>query len=201
MGIINVGGEGTVTVDGRAHTLGNKDGLYIGSGARELAFATKSKSAPSKYYLLCAPAHKSYPIAKISIKESEPLRLGSDEQSNKRTIYKYIHPDGVRSCQLVMGLTILEPKNVWNTMPTHTHERRIEAYFYFDFPEGDAIVHFMGAPSETRHLILRSEEAVLSPSWSIHSGVGTRSYTFIWGMAGENQIFSDMDEVPMGTLR
>ena len=200
MGIINVGGEGTVKVDGREYTLANKDALYIGTGAKELVYATKNKNQPAKYYLLCAPAHRNYPTTKISIAESEPLRLGSDEQSNRRTIYKYIHPDGVASCQLVMGLTILEPKNVWNTMPTHTHERRIEAYFYFDFPENDIVVHFMGPPSETRHLILRSEEAVLSPSWSIHSGVGTRNYTFIWGMAGENQTFSDMDDVPMDSL-
>jgi 4-deoxy-L-threo-5-hexosulose-uronate ketol-isomerase len=200
MGIINIGGEGTITVDGNRHVLGKKDGLYVGSGSRELLFAGADKTEPAKYYLLCAPAHHSYPTTKISIKDSEPLRLGSDEQSNRRTIYKYIHPDGVRSCQLVMGLTILEPKNVWNTMPTHTHQRRIEAYFYFDFPEDDLVVHFMGPPSETRHLILRSEEAVLSPSWSIHSGVGTRSYTFIWGMAGENQTFSDMDDVPMASL-
>ena len=200
MGIINVGDQGTVTVDGSGHTLGSKDALYIGSGSRELTFASANKNQPAKFYLLCAPAHHGYPTTKISIQESEPLRLGSDEQSNRRTIYKYIHPDGVRSCQLVMGLTILEPKNVWNTMPTHTHERRIEAYFYFDFPADDVVVHFMGPPSETRHLILRSEEAVLSPSWSIHSGVGTRSYTFIWGMAGENQTFSDMDDVPMASL-
>ncbi len=200
MGLINIGGKGTVTVDGSEHSLGNKDALYIGAGARELSFATADKSQPAKYYLLCAPAHKSYPTTKISIQESEPLRLGSDEQSNRRTIYKYIHPDGVASCQLVMGLTILEPKNVWNTMPTHTHERRIEAYLYFDFPKDNVAVHFMGPPSETRHLILRSEEAVLSPSWSIHSGVGTCNYTFIWGMAGENQTFSDMDDVPMSSL-
>jgi 4-deoxy-L-threo-5-hexosulose-uronate ketol-isomerase len=200
MGIINVGGAGTVKVDGSEYTLDSKDALYIGAGAKDLVYTTANKNQPAKYYFLCAPAHRSYPTTKISIAESEPLRLGSDEQSNRRTIYKYIHPDGVASCQLVMGLTILEPKNVWNTMPTHTHERRIEAYFYFDFPEDDMVVHFMGQPSETRHLILRSEDAVLSPSWSIHSGVGTRNYTFIWGMAGENQTFSDMDDVPMASL-
>ena len=200
MGLINVGSKGTVTVDGTEHALGNKDALYIGTGAQNLSFASANKNQPAKYYLLCAPAHQNYPTTKISIQEPEPLRLGSDEQSNRRTIYKFIHPDGVRSCQLVMGLTILAPKNVWNTMPTHTHERRIEAYFYFDFPKDDLVVHFMGPPSETRHLILRCEEAVLSPSWSIHSGVGTRRYTFIWGMAGENQTFSDMDDVPMASL-
>ena len=200
MGIINVGAGGSVTVDGEKYMLGNRDALYIGMGAESLSFSTVQKEKPARFYLLCAPAHKSYPTAAISINESEPIHLGSDEQSNKRTIYKYIHPDGVRSCQLVMGLTILEPKNVWNTMPTHTHQRRIEAYFYFDISPDDVVVHFMGPPSETRHLIVRDGEAVLSPSWSIHSGVGTRNYSFIWGMAGENQIFSDMDDVPMNTL-
>lgn len=200
MGIINIGADGAVTVDGSEYPLGNRDALYIGMGAKSLRFSTAKKENPAKFYLLCAPAHKTYPTTWISIQESEPIHLGSDEQSNKRTIYKYIHPDGVNSCQLVMGLTILEPKNVWNTMPTHTHQRRIEAYFYFDFPADDVVVHFMGPPSETRHLIVRTAEAVLSPSWSIHSGVGTRNYAFIWGMAGENQTFSDMDDVPMDTL-
>jgi 4-deoxy-L-threo-5-hexosulose-uronate ketol-isomerase len=200
MGIINVGSAGAVVADGGEYILGNKDALYIGMGTRELSFVTANRDQPARFYLLCAPAHKKHPTTKISIKESEPLHLGSDEQSNRRTIYKYIHPDGVTSCQLVMGLTILEPKNVWNTMPTHTHARRIEAYFYFDFPQDDLVVHFMGPPSETRHLMMRSGEAVLSPSWSIHSGVGTRNYTFIWGMAGENQTFSDMDDVPMDSL-
>jgi len=200
MGIINVGANGAVTVDGKEYSLGSRDALYIGMGAKSLSFSTANEEEPAKYYLLCAPAHKNYPTTRISIRESEPIHLGSAEQSNKRTIYKYIHPEGVSSCQLVMGLTILEPRNVWNTMPTHTHQRRIEAYFYFDFPEDDIVVHFMGPPSETRHLILRSEEAVLCPSWSIHSGVGTRSYSFIWGMVGENQTFSDMDDVPMDTL-
>lgn len=200
MGIINVGADGAVTVDGSEYRLGNRDALYVGMGAKNLSFSTAKKEDLARFYLLCAPAHKGYPTTRISIQDSEPIHLGSDEQSNKRTIYKYIHPDGVNSCQLVMGLTILEPKNVWNTMPTHTHQRRIEAYFYFDFPTDDVVVHFMGPPSETRHLIVRTGEAVLSPSWSIHSGVGTRSYAFIWGMAGENQTFSDMDDVPMDTL-
>jgi 4-deoxy-L-threo-5-hexosulose-uronate ketol-isomerase len=200
MGVINVGAPGEVSVDGKAYPLENKDALYVGMGAEELVFATAKKSEPARFYLLCAPAHKSLPTTRVSLRDSEPTHLGSDEQSNRRTIYKYIHPDGVASCQLVMGLTILEPKNVWNTMPTHTHERRIEAYLYFDFPEDDLVMHFMGEPGETRHLVVRSGEAVLSPSWSIHSGVGTRSYTFIWGMAGENQAFSDMDAVPMAKL-
>ncbi|UCF99536.1 MAG: 5-dehydro-4-deoxy-D-glucuronate isomerase [Spirochaetaceae bacterium] len=201
MGIINIGGEGIIKVDGSDYTLGNKDALYIGAGVQNVTLTSANENQPAKYYLLCAPAHQNYPTTKISMQESEPLHLGSDEQSNRRTIYKFIHPDGVRSCQLVMGLTILAPKNVWNTMPTHTHERRIEAYFYFDFPKDDVVVHLMGQPSETRHLILRSEEAVLSPSWSIHSGVGTRNYSFIWGMAGENQAFTDMDDVPTASLR
>jgi len=200
MGIINIGAEGSVTVDDNEYKLGNKDGLYIGIGAREVDFSTAKLENPAKFYFLCTPAHKSYPTTSISIKETTPLNLGSYEQSNRRTIYKYIHPEGIRSCQLVMGLTVLEPNNVWNTMPTHTHARRIEVYFYFDFPNKDLVMHFMGTPKETRHLIMRSEEAVLSPSWSIHSGVGTRNYSFIWGMAGENQIFSDMDDVPMSSL-
>ncbi|TFG64342.1 MAG: 5-dehydro-4-deoxy-D-glucuronate isomerase [Spirochaetales bacterium] len=200
MGIINIGGEGSVTVDGKDYALGCKDALYIGTGAQNMIFTCASKNQPAKYYMLCAPAHRSYPTAKFSNQEAEPLRIGSDEQSNNRTIYKYIHPAGIRSCQLVMGLTILEPKNVWNTMPAHTHERRAEVYFYFDFPESDMVVHFMGQPAETRHLIVRREEAVLSPSWSLHSGVGTRNYSFIWGMAGENQTFSDMDDIPMSGL-
>ena len=200
MGVINVGNTGTITVDGSDYNLENRDALYIGMGAEELTFASVKKNDPARFYLLCAPAHKSFPTTHISIQDSEPLHLGSDEQSNRRTLYKYIHPDGVASCQLVMGLTILEPKNVWNTMPTHTHERRIEAYLYFDFPEDDLVMHFMGEPGETRHLIVRSGEVVLSPSWSIHSGVGTRNYCFIWGMAGENQTFTDMDHVPMSAL-
>jgi len=201
LGIINIGQSGSVTVDGKEHPLENRDALYVGMGARGLRFTSANAERPAKFYLLCAPAHQGYPTTRITIADSEPNRLGSDEQSNRRTIYKYIHPDGVKSCQLVMGLTMLEPKNVWNTMPSHTHARRIEAYLYFDFTGDNIVFHFMGPPEETRHLIVRSEQAVLSPSWSLHSGVGTTNYSFIWGMAGENQTFSDMDGVPMEDLR
>ena len=201
LGAINIGAAGAVTVDGEEYPLEPRDGLYIGQGAREISFASRKPSEPARLYFLSAPAHRQHPTTRISIQESEPLRLGSDEQSNRRTIYKYIHPDGVKSCQLVMGLTILEPKNVWNTMPTHTHERRVEVYLYFDLPDEAVLFHLMGEPGETRHLVVRNEEAVLSPSWSIHSGVGTSNYTFIWGMAGENQVFSDMDAVAMNRLR
>jgi 4-deoxy-L-threo-5-hexosulose-uronate ketol-isomerase len=170
-------------------------------GAKDIRFSSAEVTNPAVYYMNCAPAHKTFPTTKISISQSEPLHLGDNANSNKRTIYKYIHPDGVKSCQLVMGLTMMDPANMWNTMPTHTHQRRIEAYFYFGIPEDDAVFHFMGEPSETRHLVVQDREAVLSPSWSIHSGVGTNNYTFIWGMAGENQTFSDMDVVAIKDLR
>jgi len=201
MGIINIGAKGRVSVDGTDYELEGRDGLYIGMGAREILFSSMGKGEPAKYYLLCAPAHTSYPTEKVTFAETEPLHLGSQQKSNERTIHKYIHPDGVRSCQLVMGMTLLEPGNVWNTMPSHTHVRRMEVYFYFDLPEGEVVFHLMGEPSETRHIIVRNEEAVIGPSWSIHSGVGTQNYSFIWGMVGENQDFNDMDAVPMDVLQ
>jgi 4-deoxy-L-threo-5-hexosulose-uronate ketol-isomerase len=201
LGVINIGAPGAAVIDGKEFPLEPRDGLYIGRGAREISFTSRTPSDPARLYFLSAPAHRQYPTTRISIQESEPTRLGSDEQSNRRTIYKYIHADGVKSCQLVMGLTILEPKNVWNTMPTHTHERRVEVYLYFDLPEDGVLIHLMGEPGESRHLVVRNEEAVLSPSWSMHSGVGTSNYTFIWGMAGENQVFADMDSVAMSSLR
>jgi 4-deoxy-L-threo-5-hexosulose-uronate ketol-isomerase len=201
MGVINIGGRGTVSVDGTVYELDTRDGLYIGMGSQELAFSSEDKSTPARFYLNCAPAHQGYPTEKIAFGDTEPLHLGSLEKSNERTLHKFIHPDGVRSCQLVMGMTLLEPCCVWNTMPTHTHQRRIEAYLYFNIPEGEAVFHFMGEPQETRHLVVRNEEVVISPSWSIHSGSGTSNYTFIWGMAGENQTFTDMDDVPMSELQ
>jgi 4-deoxy-L-threo-5-hexosulose-uronate ketol-isomerase len=201
MGVINIGAEGTISVDGTVYELASRDGLYIGMGSKELIFSSVHKDNPAKFYLNCAPAHHTYDTEKITFSNAEPLHLGSLEKSNERTIYKYIHPDGVKSCQIVMGMTVLEPSNIWNTMPTHTHERRIEAYLYFGIPEDGVVFHFMGEPSETRHLIVRNEQAVLSPSWSIHSGAGTSNYTFIWGMAGENQTFTDMDDVPMSALK
>jgi 4-deoxy-L-threo-5-hexosulose-uronate ketol-isomerase len=201
MGIINIGAEGAVTVDGTVFEMAPRDGLYIGMGAREIAFQSANASNPPKFYLNCAPAHATYPTTQVSFAEAEPIHLGEMENSNKRTIRKYFHPEGVRSCQLVMGMTTLEPGCVWNTMPVHTHPRRMEAYLYFDMAADSVVFHFMGEPTETRHIIVRNEEVVLSPSWSIHSGSGTGSYTFIWGMVGENQTFTDMDGVPMSALK
>ena len=201
MGVINIGGSGTASVDGKSYELDTRDCLYIGMGSKDIVFSSADKGNPAKFYLNCAPAHKAYPIEKIALGETEPLHLGSIEKSNERTIYKYIHPDGVKSCQLVMGMTILEPNNIWNTMSAHTHERRMEAYLYFNIPGDEVVFHFMGEPGETRHIVVRNEEAVVSPSWSIHSGAGTQNYIFIWGMAGENQTFTDMDDVPMTVLK
>ncbi len=201
LGLINVGGPGAVTVDGEQIILDFRDGLYIGMGAKKIIFTSSDKKHPAKFYLNCAPAHTTYPTGKATFAEAEPVELGAPEQSNQRTIRKYIHPDGIQSCQLVMGMTTLETGSVWNTMPVHTHQRRMEAYFYFAMPDEQVVFHFMGEPSETRHIVVRNEEAVLSPSWSIHSGAGTGSYTFIWGMVGENQTFTDMDAVPMGELK
>jgi 4-deoxy-L-threo-5-hexosulose-uronate ketol-isomerase len=201
MGVINIGAAGAVDVDGRRFPLAPRDGLYIGMGAREIAFQSEDSSQPAKFYVNCAPAHAAHPTTPVAFAEAQPTHLGEAENSNRRTIRKYFHPEGVRSCQLVMGMTTLEPGSVWNTMPVHTHPRRVEAYLYFDMQAASVVFHFMGAPDETRHLVVRNEEVVLSPSWSIHSGAGTGRYTFIWGMAGENQTFTDMDGVPMGALR
>lgn len=201
MGMINVGGSGSVTVDGTPYRLGYRDGLYIGKGSRDIVLESDNAEQPAKFYINSAPAHTTYPTSFVAFDDAEPIHLGAVENSNKRTIRKYFHPDGVQSCQLVMGLTTLEVGSIWNTMPVHTHQRRMEAYFYFAMENEQVVFHFMGKPSETRHLVVRSEEAVLSPSWSIHSGAGTGSYTFIWGMAGENQTFTDMDNVPMSELR
>lgn len=200
VGIINVGGKGTVTVDGTVYELDSKDCLYIGLGARDVTFASQDAANPAKFYLNSTPAHKTYPTVKAAISEATPQHLGSITNSNERTIYKYIHTGGIRSCQLVMGMTLLKPGNMWNTMPCHTHNRRSEVYFYFDMPEDGVVFHLMGEPQETRHIVVRNEQAVISPSWSIHSGVGTCNYTFIWGMAGENQTFEDMDMVSMKDL-
>ncbi|MFM9327350.1 5-dehydro-4-deoxy-D-glucuronate isomerase [Paenibacillus mesotrionivorans] len=201
LGIINIGAKGTVKVDGTAYELDNKDCLYVGLGAEEVLFESADAANPAKFYLNSTPAHKQYPTVKAAQKDANPRHLGSIETSNERTIYQYIHEKGIQSCQLVMGLTQLDPGNMWNTMPCHTHERRMEVYLYFDMPENGVVFHMMGQPTETRHIIMRNQEAVISPSWSIHSGVGTAAYTFIWGMAGENQAFDDMDGVPMTEIR
>jgi 4-deoxy-L-threo-5-hexosulose-uronate ketol-isomerase len=201
LGIINIGGQGTVTVDGEPYRLERKDGLYIGMGVNEVTFASSDLQNPAKFYLNSAPAHKTYPTVKVGFDKARKVQLGSETEANKRTINQYIHPDVLDSCQLVMGMTVLEPGSVWNTMPCHTHERRMEVYLYFDMTKDDLVFHYMGEPNETRHIVVRNEQAVISPSWSIHSGVGTRSYTFIWGMGGENQTFTDMDVVAMSVLK
>ena len=200
LGMINVGGKGTVTIDGEKYDLDPRDGLYIGMGNKNIEFTSADPACPAKFYLNSTPAHKTYPTVKISIKDTTPIHLGTQEESNTRTIYQYIHPNVLESCQLLMGMTVLEPNNTWNTMPCHTHDRRMEVYFYFDMDEDSRVFHLMGEPSETRHIVMKNEDAVISPSWSIHSGVGTKNYTFIWGMAGENQTFTDMDAVQMKNL-
>ena len=201
IGIINVGGAGVVTVDGTEYPLAAKDGLYVGMGVRQLKFKSTDASNPAKFYFNSTPAHQSYPTVKFDISKAQAVHMGSVEECNKRTIYQFVHPNVLKSCQLVMGMTILESGSVWNTMPTHTHDRRMEVYFYFNLPENGLVFHFMGEPTETRHIVMKNEQAVISPSWSIHSGAGTQNYTFIWGMAGENQTFTDMDHVPMGELK
>lgn len=201
IGIINVGPKGLVTVDGTEFVMDNKDCLYVGLGNKEVLFSSADPANPARFYFNSCPAHKQYPTEKVAISEADPTHLGSITSSNERTIYKYIHQAGVKSCQLVMGMTLLKPGNMWNTMPCHTHNRRSEVYFYFDMPEDGVVFHMMGEPTETRHLVVRNEQAIISPSWSIHSGVGTNNYTFIWAMAGENQEFSDMDAVAMKELK
>ena len=206
LGIINIGGAGKITVDGRVYEVGHKEGMYIGMGSKEITFASDDPKAPAKFYFNSAPAHKTYPTVLIKpegeeaegvviIKPENKVELGTLEESNHRTICKYILPGQVETCQLEMGMTKLEPGSVWNTMPCHTHDRRMEVYLYFDMPEDAFVMHYMGEPTQTRHIVLRNEEAVISPSWSIHAGSGTRAYTFIWGMVGENQDFDDMDGI------
>jgi 4-deoxy-L-threo-5-hexosulose-uronate ketol-isomerase len=200
-GIINIGGAGSITLDGEVFELGNKDGLYIGMGVKDIQMQSTDAANPAKFYFNSAPAHQSYPNVKIGIAQANPVSLGELSTSNKRTIYQYVHPAVCQSCQLVMGLTMLEEGCVWNTMPCHTHERRMEVYCYFDLDDSARVMHFMGQPHETRHIVVANEQAVISPSWSIHSGCGTSNYTFIWGMVGENQTFDDMDHIAMGDLR
>jgi 5-keto 4-deoxyuronate isomerase len=201
IGIINIGGRGSVTVDGTTYDMESKDCLYVGLGAQDVVFASADASQPAKFYLNSTPAHKTYPTVKAAISEASPNHLGALTTNNERTIYRYIHTNGIQSCQLVMGMTLLKPGSNWNTMPCHTHNRRSEVYLYFDMAADGNVFHLMGEPQETRHLVVRNEQAILSPSWSIHSGVGTTSYTFIWGMGGENQIFEDMDAVAPQDLK
>lgn len=201
LGLINIGGPGVVVVDGIPFEIGNAEALYVGQGARELSFVSVDAMQPAKFYYNSAPAHVSFPTRKVTQAQASPSTLGEAATSNRRTIYKYLVPDVLPTCQLVMGMTQLEEGSLWNTMPCHTHERRMEVYFYFNMQDDAAVFHMMGKPDETRHLLVRNEQAVISPSWSIHSGVGTQAYTFIWCMVGENQVFGDMDHVAVKDLR
>jgi 4-deoxy-L-threo-5-hexosulose-uronate ketol-isomerase len=201
IGVINTGGSGRITVDGSAFGLAGRDVLYIGRGSKEIAFASDRPDDSAYFYLLSYPAHKEYPTTLARQSEAESVQLGSDGECNKRTIHKFIHPDGIQSCQLVMGFTDLAEGSVWNTMPPHTHARRMEVYLYFDVKQGQVVFHLMGPPEETRHLVIRNRQAVLSPSWSLHSGVGTGRYAFVWSMGGENQAFDDMDSIGMNQIR
>jgi 4-deoxy-L-threo-5-hexosulose-uronate ketol-isomerase len=200
-GILNIGEVGEVLVDGKCYKLANSDCLYIGRGVKNIEFKSKNASKPAEFYVLSYPAHKEYPTKLISKNVANRIDLGSDEASNKRTIFQYIRPGVCESCQLVMGITALDSGSVWNTMAPHTHARRTEIYMYFDMDENDRVFHFMGEPDETKHLVMKNKEAVLSPSWSIHAGAGTSNYTFCWGMGGENQDFDDMDFIDIKTIR
>lgn len=212
MGVINIGGAGKICVDGKEYQVGLKEAMYIGKGSKEITFESVDANHPAKFYFNSTPAHASYPTVLIKpegepsenvviVKPENKVELGSLEMSNHRTICKYILPGQVESCQLTMGMTSLKPGSVWNTMPSHTHDRRMEVYLYFEMPEDAFVMHYMGEPTETRHIVMRNEEAVISPSWSIHSGCGSQAYTFIWGMTGENQDFDDMDPVKNTELR
>jgi 4-deoxy-L-threo-5-hexosulose-uronate ketol-isomerase len=201
VGIINISSSGTVTVDGEEYRLNKKDCLYVGKENESVSFKSDDPSSPAKFYFVSTLAHTNYPTQKIEIEKAEPVHLGSISESNERTIYKYIHSEGIQSCQLMMGMTLLEPNNMWNTMPAHIHDRRMEAYLYFDLDESARVFHFMGEPNETRHLVVQNEQGVISPGWSIHSGVGTGNYTFIWAMAGENYTFTDMEFIDMKDLK
>ena len=201
IGIINVGGAGNIVADGISYDVEKLSCLYLGKGTKSVSFKSKSSASPATFFFMSTPAHMSYPNTLLSKEEASPVALGDIATSNKRTIYKYIHLDGIRSCQLVMGLTALEPGNVWNSVPPHTHTRRMEAYFYFDLAEEQRVFHFMGEPTETRHFVMKNHEAVISPPWSVHFGSGTSNYSFIWAMAGENQVFTDMDALKISDLK
>ena len=201
MGIINVGGSGSILVDGTSYELGFKDALYIGSGNKEVIFKSDDSKNPAKFYINSAPAHTTYPTVKVSLEQANKLQLGTMETANHRTVNQMIICSVVTTCQLQMGMTELKPGSVWNTMPAHVHDRRMEVYFYLDIPENQAVCHFMGQPQETRHIWMNNHQAVISPPWSIHSGSGTSNYTFIWGMAGENLDYGDMDVCKITDLR
>jgi 4-deoxy-L-threo-5-hexosulose-uronate ketol-isomerase len=201
LGVLNIGGEGTVTVDGAAYVLGNRDLVYVGRGSRDVRFASADAAHPARFYLVSYPAHAEHPTKRARADEVRGDTIGAMEQANRRRIARYVHTDGIRSAQLVMGMTALEPGSVWNTMPAHTHERRTEIYLYFDLPANAVVFHQLGEPTETRHLIVRDGDVALSPGWSIHAGCGTTNYAFCWAMGGENQDYADMQPVDMATLR
>ncbi|GAA3923227.1 5-dehydro-4-deoxy-D-glucuronate isomerase [Chitinophaga oryziterrae] len=201
LGIINVGGAGTVTVDGEVFEIGYKEALYVGRGKQEVLFSSKDAGSPAKFYLNSTPAHKEFPTRHVTRKDAEVVTLGALETSNHRTINKLIVSTVLPTCQLQMGMTELKTGSVWNTMPAHTHDRRMEVYFYFEVPQGQSVCHFWGQPQETRHIWMQNEQAVISPPWSVHSGAGTSNYTFIWGMAGENLDYGDMDVCAIPDLR
>jgi len=201
LGIINVGGAGVVTADGITYELDKLDTVYLGKGTKEVSFASASAADPANFFLMSTTAHHNYPNRKMTKEEAAPVNLGEKATANERTIYKYIHQDGIQSCQLVMGLTVLKEGSVWNSVPPHTHTRRMEVYFYFDVPAQHRIFHLMGEPTETRHIVMANHEAVISPPWSVHCGPGTTNYGFIWAMAGENYTFTDMDPVAIADMK
>jgi 4-deoxy-L-threo-5-hexosulose-uronate ketol-isomerase len=201
LGIINVGGKGSITAGGKTYKMDKLSCLYLGKGSKNVSFKSNSKTKAAKFFLFSAPAHVNHPTTLYTKEKALPFTLGSSETSNHRTIYKYIHGDGIKSCQVVMGLTVLQEGSVWNTMPAHTHDRRSEVYMYFDVPKNQGVMHFMGEPQETRHLWVQNNQAIISPPWSIHAGSGTSSYSFIWAMAGENQDFADMDFIELKDIR
>ena len=201
IGILNIGAAGTVTVDGQAYAMAVRDCLYVGRGSKLVTFSSRDGSDPAAFYIVSYPAHANYPTVHATPEQAFSMVLGSHDEANRRTLRRYIHDKGIKSCQLVMGYTELEPGSLWNTMPAHTHERRSEIYMYFDMAPDARVIHLMGPPDESRHLILGDREAVVSPSWSMHSGVGTRNYRFVWAMGGENQMFEDMQGFSVADLR
>ncbi len=201
LGVINIGGPGSIIIEGKEESMKKQDGYYIGKETKDVIFKSADPADPAKFYVSSTPAHHKYPNVKISIDQIKPMETGEALTLNKRKIYQYIHPNVCESCQLQMGYTVLEPGSSWNTMPCHTHERRMEAYLYFDMRKDTKVIHLMGKPDETKHLVMGNEQAAISPSWSIHSGVGTSNYTFIWAMCGENITYDDMDFVAMDDLK
>jgi 4-deoxy-L-threo-5-hexosulose-uronate ketol-isomerase len=201
LGALNIGGAGSVVVDGRRYELAKYDCLYIGRGAKEVVFESVAASDPAKFYLVSTPAHQTHPTVLLTRDQARHLTPGEAATANRRSIFQFIHPDVCQSCQLTMGFTMIEPGSVWNTMPSHTHDRRMEAYLYFDLEPEQRIFHFMGEPQQTRHMLVANEQAIISPPWSIHSGAGTKNYSFIWAMAGDNKSFTDMDHIAIADLR